>query len=96
MKHLNWSASCPYLKLLKWEDKIQFILIFILFAVAQNADDDDEDREGENVPIENTWSFYRQHRYDIKKPGPAYYVHEDSPNEKVRFLNWLFKLFSPS
>ncbi|XP_074595104.1 tyrosine phosphatase IA-2 [Brevipalpus obovatus] len=57
-------------------------------SLTQNADED-EDREGENVPMENTWNFYRQHRYDIKKPGPAYYVHEESPNEKENMKHHL-------
>ena len=29
------------------------------------------------------WSFYRQHRYDIKKPGPTYFFHETDSDEQV-------------
>lgn len=43
-------------------------------------------------------SFYRQHRYDIKKPGPSFFFHETDSSEGVSFFfdlqsyvlnNWL-------
>lgn len=41
---------------------------------------DDSERKDED----RGWSFSRQHRYDIKKPGPPYLYHEElQSNEKV-------------
>ncbi|XP_054164125.1 uncharacterized protein LOC128961850 [Oppia nitens] len=42
-------------------------------------DNDDDSLVGAGVGDDYTdalSSFYRQHRYDIKKPGPGYYIHE--------------------
>ena len=43
-----------------------------------NQDFDDSD---DNSFPGRRWSFYRQHRYDIKKPGPTYFFHEPDSKE---------------
>lgn len=50
----------------------------MLLVPSNNGDDGDD-----NLGSENRWSFSRQHRYDIKKPGPFYFVHEMDSGVKV-------------
>ena len=52
------------------------LICFLLFAGNQNFEDSDDS----SLPARR-WSFYRQHRYDIKKPGPTYFFHEPDSNE---------------
>lgn len=55
-----------------------------------DVDVDDNEDDVNNNDIISVRSFPRQHRYDTKKPGPSYYIHEidseeiDSKNPQVR------------
>jgi hypothetical protein len=51
-------------------------------------DDNDNEVDLNNNDIISALSFPRQHRYDTKKPGPSYYIHEtDSDSQETDSLN---------
>ncbi|CAG2114987.1 unnamed protein product, partial [Medioppia subpectinata] len=61
----------------------------IFNAIIDGQEDDDQtdyDEEEEDNALSIGRSFPRQHRYDTKKPGPSYYIHEfDSSEESEPF-----------
>ncbi len=64
-------------------------------------DDNDNKVDLNNNDIISVRSFPRQHRYDTKKPGPSYYIHEidsdqsETLNHEVNYFYPPFSTFFP-